>query len=209
NGAGYDSWAQRLVDADPSPSRRMLDVAALLGKHAGDNPHFWYGPAFVERVADRIRADLTAIDPDGAAYYASRRSAFETALQPYHNEIATIRSRFHGRPVGATENIVVYLASALQLRLVSPPAYMQAVANDTEPPTGSVATFERQIAGRGIDVLFYNTQTVGAVTTNARREAEAAHIPVVTVTETIVPPDGRFGDWQTDQLRRLRAALSR
>jgi zinc/manganese transport system substrate-binding protein len=209
NGAGYDAWAQRLLDAGGAASRRELDVAVLLGKHSGDNPHFWYGPAFVERVADRVRDDLIALDPDGAAYYRERRRAFEAALGPYHAEIAAIRTRLHGRPVGATENIVVYLAGALGLRLVSPPAYMQAVANDTEPPVGAVAVFEEQLRAHRIAVLLYNAQTVGAVTTNARHEAEAAHIPVVTVTETVVPPDGRFQDWQTDQLRRLRAALER
>jgi zinc/manganese transport system substrate-binding protein len=209
NGAGYDAWAQRLVDADPSPSRRTLDVATLLGKRAGDNPHFWYGPAFVERVADRMRDDLSAIDPAGAAYYAQRRRAFEVALLPYHAELDAIRRRFHGRPVGATENIVVYLADALDLRLVSPPSYMQAVANGTEPPVTAVAAFERQIDQRRIGALLYNAQTVGAVTTNARHQAEAARIPVVTVTETVVPPNGRFEDWQTDQLRRLHAALAR
>jgi zinc/manganese transport system substrate-binding protein len=209
NGAGYDTWAQRLLDADPSSSRRVLDVAVLLGKRPGDNPHFWYGPAYVERVADRMRDDLIALDPSGRAYYEGRRRAFEAALRPYRAELAAIRHDFHGRPVGATENIVVYLARAVDLRLISPPAFMQAVANGTEPPVSSVAEFERQIAARRIAVLLYNAQTVGAVTTNAQRQARRAGIPIVTVTETVVPPKARFEDWQTNQLRSLYAALAR
>jgi zinc/manganese transport system substrate-binding protein len=209
NGAGYDAWARRLVDAEPDPSRRVLDVATMLGKRSGDNPHFWYNPAFIDRVADRMRDDLSAIDPGDAAYFAQRRRTFEAALRPYHAEVEAIRHNFRGQPVGATENIVVYLADALGLQLISPPAYMQAVSNGTEPPVASVAVFERQIETRHIRVLLYNAQTVGAVTTNARHQAEAAHIPVVTVTETVVPPNARFEDWQTDQLRRIRAALAR
>src|SRR5438094_632623 len=41
DGAGYDSWGQRLVDANATVSRTVLDIGALLGRKSGDNPHFW------------------------------------------------------------------------------------------------------------------------------------------------------------------------
>src|SRR5512139_3798041 len=46
NGAGYDTWAQKLIDANPRSGRRLLNVADLLGKKQGDNPHFWYHPDY-------------------------------------------------------------------------------------------------------------------------------------------------------------------
>src|SRR5690242_9025587 len=45
NGAGYDSWADKLLSASSAPNRKVLNVATLLGKKEGDNPHFWYSPA--------------------------------------------------------------------------------------------------------------------------------------------------------------------
>ncbi|HEY8802616.1 MAG TPA: zinc ABC transporter substrate-binding protein, partial [Candidatus Dormibacteraeota bacterium] len=51
NGAGYDAWGQKLLDANPSAHRTVLDVAQTLGLKVGDNPHFWYNPAYVGRVA--------------------------------------------------------------------------------------------------------------------------------------------------------------
>jgi zinc/manganese transport system substrate-binding protein len=39
------------------------------------------------------------------------------------------------------------------------------------------------------------------------REAKAAHIPVTTVTETLVPANASFEQWQVAQLQRLEAAL--
>ena len=45
NGAGYDSWADKLLGASENPNRKVLNVATLLGKKEGDNPHFWYDPA--------------------------------------------------------------------------------------------------------------------------------------------------------------------
>jgi len=54
NGAGYDSWGQKLLDANKATNRRVLNIAALLGKKQGDNPHFWYDPSYVTRIADEI-----------------------------------------------------------------------------------------------------------------------------------------------------------
>ena len=41
NGAGYDSWGDKLLSAGTKMDRKVLKVADLLGKKEGDNPHFW------------------------------------------------------------------------------------------------------------------------------------------------------------------------
>ena len=75
DGAGYDDWGQKLLSANPSSSRKVLTVADLLNKKAGDNPHFWYNPDWVDQVADRITADYQALDPAGSAYFIQQRQA--------------------------------------------------------------------------------------------------------------------------------------
>src|SRR5437879_13793174 len=57
NGAGYDDWGQKLLSGNPSSSRKVFTVADLINKKPGDNPHFWYHPDWVDKVADRITAD--------------------------------------------------------------------------------------------------------------------------------------------------------
>ena len=52
NGIGYDAWASKLLDANPSSSRVVLNVGDLLGLKQGDNPHQWYSPSSV-RTSDR------------------------------------------------------------------------------------------------------------------------------------------------------------
>ena len=44
NGIGYDTWASKLLAANPSSGRVVLDVGGLLGLKEGDNPHQWYSP---------------------------------------------------------------------------------------------------------------------------------------------------------------------
>ncbi|MDB5094773.1 MAG: periplasmic solute binding protein [Candidatus Eremiobacteraeota bacterium] len=209
NGVGYDAWADKLLAAGGRADRVLLRAGDVVGKQAGANPHVWYDPSAVARVADRIESDLDRIDPAGAAYYRGQRILFAQACRPYQGRIAAIRSRFRGRRVGATEDIVEYLTSAAGLTLTTPPAFMRAVADGTEPPAGDVLTLHRQIEARTLAALLYNTQTSTSVTRDMRDRARARGIPIVTVTETVVPPNGRFEDWQLDQVRRLEAALSR
>ena len=207
NGAGYDSWGQKLLDANPSSRRTVLDVAVLVGKKRGDNPHFWYHPAFVTRVADRISEDYRRLDPADAAYFDQKRAELTVALQPYNREIATIKQRHSGTPIGATESVFAYMADALGLNLTTPPEFMDAVAEGTDPPAKAVATFHDQIAQNRIKALVYNLQTSTAVTTNLKSLAAAHHIPTVGISETIEPVGLTFQDWQLQQLKSLDAAL--
>ena len=209
NGAGYDDWGQKLLSANPSPSRKLFTVADLLNKKAGDNPHFWYNPDWVEKVADRITADYEALDAADAGYFKQQRESLRVALRTYHDAITHIRSRFSGVPVGSTESIFVYMSQALGLNLISPPALMQAISEGNDPPAQTVAEFQDQIANRQIKVLVYNAQTSTPITDNLKQLATRKGIPVVGISETVEPAAASFQDWQTRQLNSLLAALSR
>ena len=209
NGAGYDDWGQKLLSANPGSSRRVFTVADLLQKKAGDNPHFWYNPDWVDKVADRITADYQALDPTDSAYFAQQRQGFRNALQPYRDAIANIRSAYTGVAVGSTESIFVYMAQALGLNLISPPEFMQAISEGSDPPAQTVAEFQNQVSHRLIKVLVYNAQTSTPITENLKQLAAQNGIPVVGISETVEPATASFQDWQTRQLTSLQAALSR
>jgi zinc/manganese transport system substrate-binding protein len=208
NGAGYDDWGKKLLQASPNQGRQVLDVAGLLGKKAGDNPHFWYDPDYVVRVADRITAEYRSLDSADSGYFDHQRAVFANALQPYQVRLGEIKSKFGGVPVGATESIFAYMAGYVGLKLISPPEFMQAVAEGNDPPVDTVVTFHDQIAQKAIKVLVYNVQTATAVTTNLKIEATQQSIPVVGVSETLQPETASFQEWQDSQLVALQNALN-
>jgi zinc/manganese transport system substrate-binding protein len=208
NGAGYDNWANKLLTANPSSHRTVLIAADLLGKKAGDNPHFWYNPDYVIRMADQITADYKSIDSADAAYFDQQRVAFTTALKPYTQRLAEIKAKFGGVRVGSTESIFVYMATYLGLNLISPPEFMDAVAEGNDPPASAVVAFQNQIRSKQVKVLVYNVQTATAVTTNIKHLAALADIPVVGVSETLQPESATFQDWQLSQLLTLQNALN-
>ncbi|MFZ2804667.1 MAG: zinc ABC transporter substrate-binding protein [Patescibacteria group bacterium] len=208
NGAGYDSWTDKLLGAGTKPSRKVLNVADLLGKKEGDNPHFWYNPAYVNQVAAQMEADLATLDPADAGYFAQQYQTLQASLAVYQNRIASIKQQFPNTQVAATEDIFAYLSDAAGLDLVSPPAFTQAVAEGNDPPAASVVQFEEQLKSGQVRVLVYNQQTVTPLTENIKKLAADQGIPVIGITETIQPPDLSFQDWMDAQLFELQNALN-
>ena len=53
NGLDYDSFMSRLESSAPSDNRTVVTISDVLGIHGQDaNPHLWYDPAVVPRMAD-------------------------------------------------------------------------------------------------------------------------------------------------------------
>ncbi len=207
NGAGYDTWGQKLLDANPVSGRKVLTVADLLGKKPGDNPHFWYNPDYVSQVINQVTKDYQSLDPQDSQYFSQQQDAFENALSQYHQLIASIKQTYPGVKVGATESIFVYLANALGLNLISPPAFITAISGGNDPPASSVVEFQQQITQKQIAMLVYNVQTVTAITTNIQQLASSNGIPTAGLSETVVPPNAQFQDWQVKQLQAIQDAL--
>jgi zinc/manganese transport system substrate-binding protein len=204
NGIGYDPWAGKLLDANPVDGRDEIDVGDLLGLDKGDNPHRWYSPPDVRRVADAITASYKKLDPAHAAYFEARRAGL---LDRYNGLITRIRERYAGVPVGASESIVEPLAQSLGLKLLTPSGLMNAVSEGGEPSASDKAEADRQIAGHEVKVWIYNSQNATPDVKRLTSEARAAGIPVVGVTETLTPESATFEQWQSRQLRALEEAL--
>jgi zinc/manganese transport system substrate-binding protein len=210
NGAGYDPWAPKLADATPSSSRSTLTIADLAGRKDGDNPHMWYAPPIVQKVVDQITVDLTRIDSADASYFAQQRQTYmSTALKAYDDLRATIKQKYSGVPVGATESIVVDLAQDLGLNLTTPPEYMKAISEGNDPSASDKSTFDSQISGREIKVLVLNKQNSTPDIQALVDKANGLGIPVVSITETLDPATTTFQDWQSGQLQSLADALAK
>jgi len=210
NGIGYDPWAPKLIDANPVHGRVVLTVGDLVGIRPGGNPHRWYCPVNEHQVIAAIVRDYAKLDPKDAGYFRQQQVAFETrGLARYDRLIATIKRRYHGVPVGASESIFAPLAQALGLKLVTPYSFLKAISEGTEPTAGDITTIDSQIAHRQIKVWVFNSQNS---TPDVKRITDAAAkkgIPVTTITETLTPPSATFQDWQSHQLEALAAALRR
>jgi zinc/manganese transport system substrate-binding protein len=209
NGVGYDPWADRLIAANPVSGRDVLDVGELVGVPIGGNPHRWYSPPDVQQVIDAISAEFQKLDPASASYFDEQRSSFDTdGLADYHRLISDIRAKYAGTPVGASESIFALMAPELGLDLITPRSFLTAISQGTEPTAADKATIDSQIRSGEIEVYVYNSQNATPDIQRQIDEANAAGIPVATMTETLVPAGATFQAWQVAQLQDLAAALA-
>jgi zinc/manganese transport system substrate-binding protein len=209
NGVGYDSWADKAVQANPDSSRTVINVGELTGTPDGGNPHRWYSPSDVEKVADTITADLTKIDPADAAYFTAQRATFEsTGLAQYHQLISDIKTKYAGTKVGASESIFAPLSAALGLDLITPASFLKDISEGTDPSAADKATIDAQISGKKIKLYVFNSQNSTPDVSAQVAAAKKQGIPVAAVTETLSPAGTSFQDWQSAQLKSLEAALA-
>lgn len=208
NGIGYDAWASKLIDANPSSSRAVLNVGDLLGLKEGDNAHQWYSPSSVRRVIDQIVADYKRLDPKDRAYFDRQRTAFETkGLADYNRLIAQIRSRYAGVPVGYSESIFQPLGAALGLKLLTPYSFAKAIAEGSDVSAADKQAVDSQAQQRQIKVWVYNSQNATPDVQRVNTLARAAGIPIATITETLSPAGASFQQWQVAELMSLQRAL--
>jgi zinc/manganese transport system substrate-binding protein len=208
NGVGYDDWMNKLISAGGNPNRKVLNIAQLVGVADGGNPHLWYNPAYVNQASAQIEQDLISIDPADKSYFEQNYATLQSNLAEYQNRITAIKQQYSGTKVAATEDIFAYLATAAGLDLISPPAFIEAVAEGNDPPADSVVTFENQLKAKEPMVLVYNEQTVTPLTQNIKALAAQENIPVIGVTETIQPPNATFEEWMNAELIDLQNALN-
>lgn len=206
NGADYDPWASKFA-ATSAPKAPVVDAGVVTKTAGGANPHLWYSPSAVVAVADAVTAELAKLAPEAKGYFADKRAAFSTGLEPYNKALAAIKAGASGKTYAATESVFDYTAEDVGLVNATPPGYRAASANESDPSPADLEAFRRALADRRIDVLIYNTQTEGSVPEQIRTAAEAADVPVVEVTETVPPGMTSFETWQVAQLTALAKAL--
>ncbi|MGA8262252.1 MAG: zinc ABC transporter substrate-binding protein [Arenicellales bacterium] len=204
NGAGYDSWFAKLLGGG-SATRRVINVAELTGVEPGANPHIWYDPRTMIRLARELAASFRTRDPDHAGDYDRRLQGFVKDMGTLEKQIHAMRASYQGAPITATEPVFGYMARALGLKMRNV-GFQMAIMNGTEPSASQVAAFEDDLRNREVRAVIYNVQAAYGTTARLRELAGSMSIPVVGVTE--LQPQGKtYVEWMLGQLNSLARAL--
>jgi len=209
NGLGYDTFMDTIEKAVPDSGRRTIVVQKLLGlPDSTPNPHLWYDPATMPKVADAIAADLAALQPSHAAYFKANAKTFTNSLGTWINAIGTFKQQYPGTPVATTEPVADYLLQALGADNRTPWAFQADVMNGTDPSAQDVAIERSLFTQHKVKAFVYNQQVTDSLTESFISLARENGIPVVGVYETMPEPGYHYQSWMLAEVRALQKAIA-
>jgi zinc/manganese transport system substrate-binding protein len=208
NGVGYDGFMNTIENAAPSSGRQVIDVQQLLGlPDSTSNPHLWYDPTTMPKVADAIAAKLSAIEPSHAAYFTAHAKTFTASLDSWYSAIAAFKKAYAGTPVATTEPVADYLLTAVGADNLTPWAFQADIMNGVDPSPQDVAGERALFTAHKVKVFLYNQQVTDSLTESLIALANQNHIPVVGVYETMPTPGYDYQTWMLTEVQDLRKAV--
>ncbi len=127
-GAGFDSWAERLVaacaaravvhDAGASVGVRTVAGSGGEGDHEGEigrDPHWFLSPRRAAAALGPLAGVFARLDPAGAEGYRERAARAARSLEALDAEIATMLAPVRGRSVVSTHNSWTYFLADYHL----------------------------------------------------------------------------------------------
>ncbi len=208
NGVGYDTFMNKIESASPNSKRKIIDVQTLLGlPNSTPNPHLWYNPETMPRVALAIASDLSELIPSASSYFQSNLKSFDASLAPWLNAIVAFSSRHAGTRVATTEPVADYMLQAISADNLTPFGMQADIMNGVDPSPQDISLEEGLLTRHKVKVFVYNQQVVDALTTSFRLAAQKAGIPVVGVYETMPTPGYDYQSWMLAEVQAIQKAV--
>jgi zinc/manganese transport system substrate-binding protein len=209
NGLGYDDYMTKIESASPSQARKVVNVQHLLAlPDSTPNPHLWYDPSTMPKVANALAADYTAVKPADASYFSANAAAFIASLNPWLQAIASFKAQDAGTPAATTEPVADYLLQAVGIDNLTPFRFQADIMNGVDPSPQDVSLQDGLFAQHKVKVFVYNQQVTDTLTQTFISDAHAAHIPVVGVYETMPSPGFTYQSWMLAEVSALQKAVA-
>ncbi len=209
NGLGYDAWVDKIMSASPSAQRKVIDVQQLLGLPSDTpNPHLWYDPKTMPKVAEAITAEMSALQPDYAKDFEANLRTFDASLKPWTDAIAAFKSEHPKTPIAVTEPVADYMLEAMGFDIETPFSLQAAIMNGTDPSPQDVSAQTALFTNRKVKVFAYNQQVTSALTQKYVALAKKKDVPIVGVYETMPTPGYTYQSWMLAEVDALRRAVT-
>lgn len=207
NGVGYDDFMNKLENSSKDSKRTIINVGKSLNySNNTKNPHLWYDPNTMPKVAKLVEENLEKQLPAQKDYFKKNLNKFIASLHNWRGEIASLKNKYSGTKVAVTEPVSDYLIDQSGLRNMTPWNYQAAVMNGTDPSPQDVKTQQDLFKNKKVKVFLYNRQAVDDSTTALLNLAKQNNIPVVGVYETM-PTGYTYQKWMESETRAIIKAI--
>lgn len=207
NGLGYDDFMDKLQSSSPNSKRKVIDASKALGySNSTSNPHLWYKPGTMEKVAALVEQNLESQMPSQKQYFKSRLKNFDNSLKKWNDDLNKLSQAYNSTGVAVTEPVADYLIEAANLKVKTPWGFQASVMNGTDPSPQNVKIQENLLKNKEVKVFVYNQQAISDVTTNLMKLAKSNNIPVVGVYETM-PSNYNYQKWMEEETNNILKAI--
>lgn len=187
NGGGYDDWATKVIASSGTSAKSInaVDVSGLA--KSGDknfNEHVFSSIGTVQKIADKIAADLGTIDSENKQKYLDNAVAFKAKLDALKTQAAAIGTSKPDLTAVATEPVAGYLLADMGIDNVTPEDFVAQSESDAGPSAATLNDTVKVITDRKAKLLILNGQTEDSVSSKLSEAATGAAVPIVKVYET-------------------------
>ncbi|EHO50328.1 metal ABC transporter solute-binding protein [Lentilactobacillus kisonensis] len=203
NGIGYDGWMSKLVK-DSSKVDYIRVGEDLMDKQNGDNPHIWYNPATMPKLANTIAAKLGKIQPKNKAYFKKNAKQYIASLKPINDKIAQLKqvaATKKNKEVYVSEPVFDYALQAIGFK-VGDAQFENDTEKDVDPSPQTIKDMQDGIKNHKIAFFVFNKQVDDKTVNNLVALARKNKIPVLPVTETL-PANKDYVQWMSGQYSEL------
>lgn len=207
NGGGYDDFVDSMLSSSGNTAP-LLNVVDISGKKSADlNEHVWYDLPTMTALVDRIVAELSQLDGDHAATFASNGESLKSELAGLESTAAMIAAANTGVEAAITEPVPLYLLEACGLENKTPAAFSEAVEEDSDVSARDLQAMLQIFDRKSVRLLVYSEQTSSPATEHVLDAAKKAGVATIAVRETL-PRGEHYVAWMGGYLAQIQEALA-
>lgn len=208
NGVGYDSWMNSLVKNNDNKGSYLKVGENIMDKKSGDNPHLWYDPDTMPKLANRLAKELGEKQPKNKKYFQKNAKKYIKSLQPINAKIADLKkvaAKSENKNVYVSEPVFDYAIKSMGFK-VGDKKFENSVEKGTDPSPQTISDMQKNIKEHKIAFFVYNSQVSDKAVNNFVSLAKKNDVPVLKVTETL-PADKNYKQWVSSQYDSLLKIL--
>ncbi|MDO8572293.1 MAG: zinc ABC transporter substrate-binding protein [bacterium] len=214
NGAGFDPWANQLINSSNAHALNMSEQLNLVLNHPGEtsdpqnfsNPHYWLDPVLAIEEVRIIRDALITLVP-------SQQTLFKKNAEAYINRIALLHHDFEeGLGTCANHDIIVshnafeYLGIRYTINTIP----IAGISPEDEPSTKKIGELTQLAKEKDIRFIFFETSASPKLAETIAREVGIKTLvlnPIETLTEEELKVGEDYISVMKTNLNNLRKAL--
>jgi zinc/manganese transport system substrate-binding protein len=209
NGVGYDDFMTKIESASSNSKRKVIVAQHVLGLPTNTaNPHLWYDPKTMPAVSKVMAADLSALQPAHASYFAANLRRFDASLAPWLQAIAAFKADYPHTTAATTEPVSDYMLEAMGVDNLTPFRFQADIMNGVDPTPQDITLENGFFTKHQVKMFVYNQQVIDSLTTSIRQTAEKSGVPVVGVYETMPTPGYDYQTWMLAEIDAMKNAVT-